>query len=66
MAWFIILVVWVTMTILAGYPYIEKIEKLRSSRDRFFPILRLRSAVVVGLVEKVLEKTGIIEDEELS
>ena len=68
MAWFIMVVVWATMTVLAGYPYVEKIEKLRSSRDRFFSYFALAvggwSMIVADLAEKVLKKTGV-EDEEL-
>ena len=41
MAWFIVLIVWVAMTVLVGYPYVEKIEKLRNSRDKFFSYFAL-------------------------
>ena len=43
MAWFIMLLVWAAVTVLVGYPYVEKIENLRGDREKFFPILRLRS-----------------------
>lgn len=36
MAWLIMLLVWVAVTALVGYPYVEKIEKLRYDREKFF------------------------------
>lgn len=67
MAWFIILVVWAAVTVLVGYPYVEKIEKLRSDRDRFFSYFALAvggwSMLIAGLVGKVLKKTDVLEDE---
>ena len=70
MAWFIMLLVWVAVTVLVGYPYVEKIEKLRSSRERFFSYFALavggRPMFIAKLVEKVLEKTGVLEDNEKS
>lgn len=69
MGWIILLLTWVAMTVLVGYPYVEKIEKLRNSRDKFFSYFALAvggwSMIVADLVEKVLKKTEIIEDEEL-
>lgn len=67
MAWVIILVVWAAVTVLVGYPYVEKIEKLRSDRDRFFSYFALAvggwSMLIAGLVRKVLEKTGVLDEE---
>ena len=41
MAWVIMLLVWAAVTVLVGYPYVEKIEKLRSDRERFFSYFAL-------------------------
>lgn len=61
------LLVWAAVTVLVGYPYVEKIEKLRSDRDRFFSYFALAvggwSMLIAGLVRKCLEKTGVLEDE---
>ena len=69
MAWIVMLLVWAAVTVLVGYPYVEKIEKLRNNRDKFFSYFALAvggwSMIVADLVEKVLKKTEIIEDEEL-
>ena len=66
MAWLIMLLVWVAVTVLVGYLYVEKIEKLRSSRERFFSYFALAvggwAILIAGLAEKVLEKTGMLED----
>ena len=63
MAWLIMLLVWVAVTVLVGYPHVEKIEKLRGNREQFFPILRLRSGVLIaGLAEKVLKKKKKIRE----
>lgn len=66
MAWFIMLLVWIAVTVLVGYPYVEKIEKLRSSRERFFSYFALAvggwAMLIAGLAEKVLEKTSVFED----
>ena len=60
------LLVWVAVTVLVGYPYVEKIEKLRSSRERFFSYFALAVGgwpmLITKLVEKVLEKTGVLKD----
>ena len=68
MAWVIILVVWAAVTVLVGYPYVEKIEKLRSDRDRFFSYFALAvggwSMLIAGLAKKVLKKTGVLGEEE--
>lgn len=67
MAWIVMLLVWVAVTALIIYPYVEKIEKLRSDRDRFFSYFALAvggwSMLIAGLAEKVLKKTGVLEDE---
>ena len=36
MGWIILILIWAAVTILVGYPYVEKIEKLRSDREKFF------------------------------
>lgn len=41
MAWLIMLLVWVAVTVLVGYPYVEKIEKLRNGKERFFSYFAL-------------------------
>lgn len=67
MAWVIMLLIWAAVTVLVGYPYVEKIEKLRDDRDRFFSYFALAvggwSMLIAGLVKKVLEKTGVLGDE---
>lgn len=67
MAWVIMLLVWAAVTVLVGYPYVEKIEKLRSDRERFFSYFALAvggwSMLIAGLVRKVLEKTGVLGEE---
>ena len=63
MAWLIILVVWVAVTVLVGYPYVEKIEKLRSSRERFFSYFALAVGdFIAGIAEKVLKKKKKIRE----
>ena len=68
MAWFIMLLVWAAVTVLVGYPYVEKIEKLRDDREKFFSYFALAvggwSMLIAGLVRKVLEKTGVLGEEE--
>jgi hypothetical protein len=58
---------WAAVTVLVGYPYVEKIEKLRSDREKFFSYFALAvggwSMLIAGLVRKCLEKTGVLEDE---
>ena len=67
MAWIIMLLVWAAVTVLVGYPYVEKIEKLRSEREKFFSYFALAvggwSMLIAGLAEKVLKKTGVFEEE---
>lgn len=68
MAWIIILLVWAAVTVLVGYPYVEKIEKLRDDREKFFSYFAIAvggwSMLMAGLAEKVLKKTGVLGDEE--
>lgn len=48
---------WAAVTALVGYPYVEKVEKLRSSRERFFSYFALAvGGFIAGLAEKVLKK----------
>lgn len=69
MAWFIMLLVWAAVTVLVGYPYVEKIENLRNDREKFFSYFALAvggwSMLIAGLVRKVLEKTGVLGKEEV-
>ena len=69
MAWFIMLLVWAAVTVLVGYPYVEKIEKVENDRDRFFSYFALAvggwSMLIAGLVRKCLEKTGVLDEEEV-
>jgi TRAP-type C4-dicarboxylate transport system permease small subunit len=68
MGWIIVVITWAAVTVLVGYPYVEKIEKLRSDRDRFFSYFALAvggwSMLIAGLAEKVLKKTGVLEEED--
>lgn len=67
MGWIILIIVWAAVTVLVGYPYVEKIEKLRDDRDRFFSYFALAvggwSILIAGLAGKVLKKTGVLEEE---
>ena len=67
MAWFIMLLVWAAATVLVAYPYVEKIEKLRNDRDKFFSYFAIAvggwSMLIAGLAGKVLKKTGVLEEE---
>lgn len=67
MGWILMIIVWAAVTVLVGYPYVEKIEKLRSDRERFFSYFALAvggwSMLIAGLVKKVLEKTGVLSEE---
>ena len=62
------LFVWAAVTVLVGYPYVEKIEKLRDDREKFFSYFALAvggwSMLIAGLVRKVLEKTGVLGEED--
>lgn len=68
MAWIIMLLVWAAVTVLVGYPYVEKIENLRDSREKFFSYFALAvggwSMLIAGLAERVLKKTGVLGEEE--
>ena len=67
MGWIILIITWAAVTVLVGYPYVEKIEKMRNRRDRFFSYFALAvggwSMLIAGLAEKVLKKTGVLEEE---
>ena len=67
MGWIILILIWAAVTVLVGYPYVEKIEKLRSDRDRFFSYFVLAvggwSMLVAGFAGKVLKKTGVLGEE---
>lgn len=62
------LLVWAAVTVLVGYPYVEKIENLRSDREKFFSYFAIAvggwSMLIAGLAGKVLKKTGVLEKEE--
>lgn len=68
MAWVIMVLVWVTVTALVGYPYVEKIEKVRDDGKRYFSYFVLAvagwSMLIAGLAKKCLEKTGVLGEEE--
>ena len=66
MAWFIMLLVWAAVTVLVGYPYVEKIENLRNDKEKFFSYFAIAvggwAMFIAGLAGKVLKKTGALED----
>lgn len=68
MGWIIIIVTWMAVTALVGYPYLEKIQKVRNDRERVFSYFVIAvagwSILIARLAEKCLEKTGVLEDEE--
>ena len=68
MAWIVMLLVWVTVTALVGYPYVEKIEKVRDDGKRYFSYFVVAvagwSMLIARLAEKCLEKTGVLGEEE--
>jgi TRAP-type C4-dicarboxylate transport system permease small subunit len=70
MGWIIVVITWAAVTVLVGYPYVEKIEKLRSDRDRFFSYFALAvggwSMLIAGLAGKILKKTGVLGEEDNS
>lgn len=67
MGWIILIITWAAVTVLVGYPCVEKIEKLRDDREKFFSYFALAvggwSMLITGLVKKVLEKTGALDGE---
>ena len=67
MGWIILIITWAAVTVLVGYPYVEKIEKLRNDRDRFFSYFAIAvggwSMLIAGLAGKCLEKTGVLGEE---
>lgn len=58
---------WTAVTVLEGYLYVEKIEKLRNDREKFFSYFVIAvggwSMLIAGLARKVLEKTGMLDEE---
>lgn len=69
MAWVIMLLVWAAVTVLVGYPYVEKIENMYDDGKRLFSYFVLAvagwSMLIAGLAEKCLEKTGVLGKEEV-
>ena len=69
MAWFVMLLVWVTVTALVGYPYVEKIENAEDDGKRLFSYFVIAvagwSMLIARLAEKCLEKTGVLGEEEV-
>ena len=67
MAWVVMLLVWVAVTALVGYPYVEKIEKARDGRKRYFSYFVIAvagwSMLVARLAEKCLKITGVEEED---
>ena len=68
MAWIVMLLVWVAVTALVGYPYVEKIEKVRDDGKRFFSYFVVAvagwSMLVARLAEKCLEIAGVGGEED--
>ena len=68
MAWIIMLLVWVAVTALVGYPYVEKIENIRDDGKRYFSYFVLAvagwSMLIARLAEKCLRATGVEGEEE--
>ena len=67
MAWIVMLLVWIAVTALVGYPYVEKIEKVRDDRKKYFSYFVVAvagwSMLVAKLAEKCLKATGVEEEE---
>ena len=65
MGWIILIITWVAVTVLVGYPYVEKIQKVRDDGKRIFSYIVIAvagwSILIAGLAEKVLG--SILEDE---
>lgn len=68
MAWIIMLLVWAAVTVLVGYPYVEKIENIYDDGKRIISYFVLAvagwSMLIAGLAEKCLEKTGVLGEED--
>ena len=68
MGWIILIITWVAVTALVGYPYVEKIENVRDDGKRYFSYFVLAvggwSMLITGLAEKCLEKTGVLGEKE--
>ena len=69
MGWIILIITWVAVTVLVGYPYVEKIQKVRDDGKRYFSYFVIAvagwSMLIAGLAEKCLEITGVNEGEDL-
>lgn len=69
MGWIILIITWVAVTVLVGYPYVEKIEKVYDDGKRLFSYFVLAvggwSMLIARLAEKCLEKTGVLGEEEV-
>lgn len=69
MGWIILIIIWAAVTALVSYPYVEKIEKMRDGREKFFSYFVLAvagwSMLIARLAEKCLEKTGVLGKEEV-
>lgn len=69
MAWIIMILVWAAVTALVGYPYVEKIEKVRNERKKVFSYFVIAvagwSMLIAGLAEKVLGMILKDKEEEL-
>ena len=68
MAWIIIVVTWAAVTALVGYPYVEKIQKVRNDGKRVFSYIVVAvagwSILIARLAEKVLGMILGNEEEE--
>lgn len=69
MAWIIMVLVWAAVTALVGYPYVEKIKKVRNEGKRYFSYFVIAvagwSILIAGLAEKVLGMILKDKEEEL-
>ena len=68
MGWIILIITWAAVTVLVGYPYVEKIENMYDDGKRVMSYFVLAvagwSMLIAGLAEKCLEKTGVLGKEE--
>lgn len=69
MGWIILIITWAAVTVLVGYPYVEKIENMYDDGKRLFSYFVLAvagwSMLIARLARKVLEKTGVLGEEEV-
>ena len=67
MAWIVMLLVWIAVTALVGYPYVEKIQKVRDDGKRYFSYFVIAvagwSMLIARLAEKCLKITGVEEED---